>query len=61
MKFAYTRLVYFDTMYNRDSEFRVHGDITFNDRNEAVFASGGMRYAINISLIKKIELVEEEW
>ena len=61
MKLVYTKLVYFDTLYNRNSELRVTGEITFNERNEAVFASGGMKYAIHISRIVSIETIEEDF
>ena len=55
MKLTYVKLIYFDTLYNRNSEFRVTGKITFNDKNEAVFAAGGMKYAIPINRIVSIE------
>ena len=61
MKLVYTKLVYFDTLYNRNSEFRVTGKITFNERNEAVFKAGGMGYAIPIDKIVSIETIEEDF
>jgi hypothetical protein len=61
MKLVYTKLVYFDTLYNRNSEFRVTGQITFNERNEAVFAACGMKYAIPVNRIVSIETIEEDF
>ena len=61
MKLTYVKLIYFDILYNRNSEFRVTGKITFNDRNEAVFSAGGMKYAIPINRIISIEKIEEDF
>ncbi len=61
MKLVYTKIVYFDTLYNRNSEFRVTGKITFNERKEAVFASCGMKYAIPVEKIVSIETIEEDF
>lgn len=56
------RLIYFDTLYNRDVTMIIASgtEVTFNERNECCFASGGHRYAIAINRIRSITLLEED-
>lgn len=48
------KIVYFDTLYNRESSFNVFGDIEFKD-GSVHFASAGRRYAIPTEQIVRIE------
>lgn len=56
------RLTYFEEMYNRNVTMMIAPGtkITFNEKNEAVFKSMGLGYAIAVNRIVSIELLEEE-
>lgn len=56
------RLTYFEEMYNRNVTMMIAPGtkITFNEKNEAVFKSMGLSYAIAVNRIVSIELLEEE-
>lgn len=52
------RVIYFDTLYERESSMFVAGDIEFKE-DAIVFASMGHRYRIETKYIRRIEKVED--
>ena len=54
------KLTYFDTLYKRNvTMFIAPGTKIEFKNNEVVFASGGMKYAIEIEYLIEIEEVED--
>lgn len=50
------RIVYFDTLYSRESSMNVFGEINF-ENGEVKFASGGHKYAIPVEQMIRIEKI----
>ena len=50
------KVIYFSTLYNKETEMMVLGDIEFKD-NAIIFASGGHEYRIELEYVRRIETI----